>query len=55
MAFVNDVIALSESFTDATAMKPTPQLVEGADPYAAWEPDEGYLLMQYSYVEDDDD
>jgi hypothetical protein len=50
------VIALSEPFTDATAMKPKPQLVEAADPYSEWEPDEDDLLdMLYSSVEGEDD
>jgi hypothetical protein len=54
--FVTDVIGLSEPFTDATAMEPTPQLVEVADPYADWEPDEDDLReRRYRYVEDEDE
>jgi hypothetical protein len=54
--FVTDVIAMSETLTDATSDVPTPQLVEATDPYAGWEPDEDALLaIREAYADDEDE
>jgi hypothetical protein len=46
---------MSEPLTDVTTNVPTPQLVEAADPYAEWEPDEDDLLDLLAMRDDEDE